>query len=554
MSRWNLAGPASAALLLVCALTVQATGGVISDVGVIPSPFSPNADGVFDSTAVYYSLSVQAAVVVSVRDSTGGEPWMLWSGWEGAGTHSHWWNGRLDGLQAPDGEYRFLIEAIPETGPFDEAGFSFTIDTVAPLVYAVDVAPSLFSPDGDGVGDSLMIVFETSATEPSDQVLVTVLGADDEPVRQVYSASGVASGTVFWNGRDDSGEVADDGLHYVVVEGRDAAGNRSESGALVDLDTAPPRLGVDYPDTALTEIRVSSTVAEVTGWASDRAGVVGVEMSIDSENWSSIEVGRPDSVSWAASVACADCIPDSLDETLEVFIRAHDGTPTADGEGHVNGPSSSVPVLSFDVVFDVAPPVHESSTVGGGHDTFESGASISITTRWDDAGYAVSADFSRLDSEFDPANVEVTESATTAGRYSIIYTLSESNTFVPVTDAPVIITATDHFERSTSDSTVTLSVVPASTEGPTAYGVSANSFRPLLGEDVVIALGSYDGAVTVSVYNMSGTLVRTIESDAGVPVHWYGENDEGESVASGVYFLRIQAAGSESVRKVAVIR
>ncbi len=80
MSRTNPARPAAAALMLLWALVVPAAGGVISDVGVIPSPFSPNADGVFDSTAVYYSLSEQAVIVLSVADSAGGGLWTL--SWE----------------------------------------------------------------------------------------------------------------------------------------------------------------------------------------------------------------------------------------------------------------------------------------------------------------------------------------------------------------------------------------------------------------------------------------------------------------------------------------
>ncbi|MFH1688942.1 MAG: T9SS type A sorting domain-containing protein [Candidatus Eisenbacteria bacterium] len=548
----NPARPVTAVLVLVWALAVPASGGLIFDVGVIPSPFSPNADGVFDSTAVYYSLSERAAIVISVGDSVGSAPWPLWWGWEDEGEHKHWWDGWFGDTLASDGEYRFLVEAIPQSGPYEEADFPFVVDTVAPPLHSVDVAPSRFSPDGDGVGDSLMISFEAGISEPSEQILVTVLDANDEPVRQVYSANGVASAVLFWDGTDGDGAISEDGLFFVSVESRDAAGNLSESGALVDLDTAPPLLGVDYPDSNVTELRFGTSVAELTGWAHDGAGVVGVEMSLDQEDWDEIAVGRPDSVSWAGSVSCASCIPGTLDEILVVFVRAHDGMPTADGEGHVNGPSTSVPVLSFDVIFDVAPPEHVSSTVSGGDVVFEAGETVTITSRWDDTGYGVVADFSHVDSEFDPSDVVVTE--TTAGRYTVTYEISRANSFVPVVDAPVIITATDSFSRSVSDTTLSVTVLPKTSDGPTGLGVDVNSFRPLLGGEAVISLGLYEGAATVSVYNMAGTLVRTLESQGSDTVIWYGDNDDGGSVASGVYFLRIQTGESESVRKVAVIR
>ncbi|MCK4410628.1 MAG: T9SS type A sorting domain-containing protein, partial [Candidatus Eisenbacteria sp.] len=523
--------------MLVWALAVPASGGVISNVGVIPSPFSPNADGVFDSTAVYYSLSEQAAIVLSVADSTGAWLWTLWSGWENEGTHSHWWDGLFDGSPVTDGEYRFLIEAIPEYSPYEETAFPFVVDTEPPPLHDVDVAPSRFSPDGDGVGDSLMISFLAGISEPSDQVLVTVLDEDDEPVRQVYSATGVASAVLFWDGADEASAVASDGLFFVKVETRDAAGNQAESGALVDLDTAPPVLDVDYPDTTTMELRVQSSVADLTGWAHDRAGVISVELSLDQEEWTEVAIGRPDTVRWAGSVACASCIPDTLDEILQVFVRAHDGTPTADGEGHVNGPSASIPVLSFDVIFDVAPPEHQSSTVSGGVDAFAPSETITITSRWDDTDYNITADFGQVDSEFDPADVSVSE--ITGGRYTITYEISETNSFVPVVDAPVIITATDYFLRSVADTTVTVTVLSSSSGGPTVVAVSVNSFEPLAGGEVVVTLGSYEGPATVCIYNMAGTLVRTLESQHD-EISWHGDNDAGDSVASGVYFLRIQ--------------
>jgi len=551
MCRTNSAWSAAAALMIVWALAVPAAGGLISDVGAIPNPFSPNSDGVFDSTAVYYSLSEQAAVVLSVADSAGIGFLTLWSGWEDEGTHGHWWDGWFEDSFVADGEYQFLIKAIPEFGPYEEAGFSFVVDTEAPPLHDVEVAPSRFSPNGDGVGDSLMIRFEAGISEPSDQVLVTVLDEDVEPVRLVYSATGVASAILFWSGDDEEGEVASDGLFFVKVETRDAAGNGEWSGALVDLDTSPPVLGVDYTDTTAMEIRVDSSVAELTGWAYDRAGVVSVQMSLDQEEWTEIAMGRPDTTTWAGSVACVSCISDSLDEVLEVFVRARDGTPTADGQGHVNGPEASVPILSFDVIFDVAPPKHVSSTVTGGNDAFEPGETITVTTMWDDIGYGITADFSQVDSEFDPADVGVSEG--TGGHYTVTYEISQANSFVPVADAPVIITATDCFSRSVADTTVTVTVLPASSDDPTGgIVVDVNSFKPLAGGKVQITLGSYEGTATLRVYNMTGTHVRTLEGSSSIS--WYGDNDAGDPVASGVYFLRIQMGESESVKKVAVIR
>ena len=433
------------------------------------------------------------------------------------------------------------------------AEFPFVVDTEAPPLHDVEVVPSRFSPDGDGVGDSLMIRFEAGVSEPSDQVLVTILDGDGESVRQIYSSTGIASAVLFWDGTDEAGAVAPDGLFFVRVEARDAAGNQAESGALVDLDTAPPDLGVDDLDTTTMEFRVESSVAELTGWAYDRAGVVSVELSVNQEEWTEVALGRPDTVTWAGSVACESCLLDSLDETVHVLVRAHDGTPTADGQGHVNDSSTSFPMISFDVVFDVAPPKHESSTLNGGNDTFEPGETIIITTAWDYDRYTVTADFSHVDSEFDTLDADVVEIP--GDRYSVTYEIPAADLLVlPVEDAQVFITATDDFGRQVTVEAVTVTVLPGSSDDPAGVlGLDVNSFEPLAGGEVVITLGSHEGTATVSIYNMAGTLVRTLESQDH-EISWQGDNDAGDSVASGVYFLRIQMDESESIRKVAVIR
>jgi flagellar hook assembly protein FlgD len=553
-----LSTPARSAVVaaaLLCALAAPASGDIFSDVGAIPSPFSPNADGVFDSTAVYYTLSEQAAVVVTIADWQGEPFWTEWSGWEDPGTHSHWWDGwyrdtLYNPVLVPDGDYIFLLKAIVDGRTIDEADFPFTVDTEAPPLDHFAVAPSRFSPDGDGVGDSLLVSYSAHVGDPSDQVLVTAYDSQDEAVRLVYSAVGVPSADVFWDGMDDEGALVEDGLYYVKAETRDAAGNSSEMGALVDLDTSPPTLGVDYPDTNETVVRVDTPVAEVTGWAYDRAGVVSVEYSLDGEEWLEATVGRPDSVTWAASIACTDCVPDTLDSEVTVYVRAHDGTPTATGEGHVNSADASVPELEFDLVFDVAPPAHESSTVNSGG-TFTRGETITLTSKWDASGYDVAADFSEVDSEYDPDDVQVSE--TTGNRYTITYTISNFNTLVPVTNAPIPVTATDAFERSVSDTTVTVDVLPGSSDGPAGFAVSANSFKPLEGGYVSVTLGS-TARSTIDIYNMAGTLVRTLEGEGASTLRWYGDNDSGDTVASGVYFLRTQTGGDEVVRMVAVIK
>jgi hypothetical protein len=538
---------------VVCAalLCGQASAGVLTGAGVIPNPFSPNADALYDSTAVHYTLSDTAAVIVSVADSSLAGPTVLWSGWEGVGVHRHWWDGRLGGTAAADGEYAFIVTAVPEQGALEQVTARFRLDTAPPVVRGLDAYPARFSPDADGVADTLVVSGAVALRHEGDRVRVSTVDSAGLPVREILSPSGSDSFRVLWDGRTASASVAADGIYSVLAEAWDLAGNSSEASLLVDLDTAPPFLGAEYPDPEVAEFRVSGSQAVVTGWAFDRAGVRGVEMSSDAATWTDLGVSGADTVVWSGALACTACVPGSADETATVRVRAHDGAATSDGLGHVNGTGSSVPILSFPVVFDVAGPIHQASAVPGGNPRFAPGQMITISTRWDAAGYDLEADFSRVDSGFDPGDEQVTDSG--GGTYLVKYATSTANTLVPVTSARVVITATDAFARAASDSSVTVSIT-SGTSDVAAFTLNRNSFDPSAGESVTIGLGSGAGAAKVEIYNMAGALVRTIEVDGGTSIEWDGLSGGGDAVSSGVYFVRIRTDGGDAVRKVALVK
>jgi hypothetical protein len=85
---------------------------------------------------------------------------------------------------------------------------------------------------------------------------------------------------------------------------------------------------------------------------------------------------------------------------------------------------------------------------------------------------------------------------------------------------------------------------------------SPNPFNP----STVIA---YDvppggGKVTIKVYDVTGRLVRTLVDEhktAGrSTVKWFGKNERGEHVATGVYFCRMQAPGYAKTMKMTLLK
>jgi len=70
-----------------------------------------------------------------------------------------------------------------------------------------------------------------------------------------------------------------------------------------------------------------------------------------------------------------------------------------------------------------------------------------------------------------------------------------------------------------------------------------------------------DSDVTIRIYNVAGQLVRTLSvghkkagfyMDKKDAAHWEGKNQDGEEVASGIYFYRLEAGNFSAVRKLVI--
>ena len=72
-----------------------------------------------------------------------------------------------------------------------------------------------------------------------------------------------------------------------------------------------------------------------------------------------------------------------------------------------------------------------------------------------------------------------------------------------------------------------------------------------------------DAVVTLTIYNMTGAVVRTINvghqpaavyESKNKAIHWDGRNDYGERVASGVYFYSLTANDFTATRKMSILK
>ena len=202
--------------------------------------FSPNGDDVVDRLTILprlqetdgverYALSIHAGPrrpEVSAPNE-GIAPLRSFSG-RGAVPRQLVWDGLDDGGgQVGDGSYFATLDVLYEKGNNPVVSSAvFTIDTVYPT--ATVTAPfTLFSPDGDGNKDALLIE-QTSSVESLWEASIMDAGAT--PIRSMFWKGPLSD--VAWDGHDENGNVVADGVYRYEVRSRDAAGN--EAVAVVD--------------------------------------------------------------------------------------------------------------------------------------------------------------------------------------------------------------------------------------------------------------------------------------------------------------------------------
>ncbi|MBI4575685.1 MAG: Ig-like domain-containing protein [Planctomycetes bacterium] len=123
-------------------------------------------------------------------------------------------DGDLDGLPSgPADDFSFLLGAVP--------------DVLAPRVVGLSVAPSPFSPDGDGRSDTTLVSLgvEDDGVVRAARVVVGRAGRRVRTLTGRPSADG--SAVLVWDGRDESGGTVEPGAYDLEAVAQDAWSNLS---------------------------------------------------------------------------------------------------------------------------------------------------------------------------------------------------------------------------------------------------------------------------------------------------------------------------------------
>ena len=197
---------------------------------------SPNGDGVRDRATIGFTVSQAAGWRLEIRNAAG----LLVRHLTGEGTvvQTSWAGRDDDGRALPDGVYTIRADAASAAGEARPATATVRLDTEAPRVSGIAIAPDPFSPNADGSRDVATLVFvpgEGGAARSS------VIETDGTVLRRLTGWRTVTAATqrTTWDGRVGSGSSlrpAAEGLATLLLEVRDAAGNTTVKRRTVTVD------------------------------------------------------------------------------------------------------------------------------------------------------------------------------------------------------------------------------------------------------------------------------------------------------------------------------
>ncbi|MFA6856161.1 MAG: FlgD immunoglobulin-like domain containing protein [Treponema sp.] len=137
------------------------------------------------------------------------------------------WDGKDDsGIICPDGQYTASLDITSANDSTASATTQqFTLDTKAPYLLA-RIPWSSFSPDGDGNQDTIPVAV-------TDCTIEKLWSAEVKDAKGITIRRFTWNGSVQtdgkpgfdWNGTDESGNTASDGIYSIVISSTDEAGN-----------------------------------------------------------------------------------------------------------------------------------------------------------------------------------------------------------------------------------------------------------------------------------------------------------------------------------------
>jgi outer membrane protein OmpA-like peptidoglycan-associated protein len=235
---------------------------------------SPNGDGVADTLVFRMAASPRESVKswsLALLDARRGVA-RAFSGGPGRGMPAQIvWDGRTDAGRVVEGAYQAELAVEYERGNVARAALEapVVVDVTGPRV-AMRTEPPLFSPDGDGVDDTLNVFVDAEASTPLVSWSLRVVDPDSE-VSASFSGRGAPPSPFVWDGRTSAGELVESATDYALtVAATDSLGNTGRASSFVSIDLLVIRDG-DKLRIVISSIYFKEFTADYRDVGEDRA-------------------------------------------------------------------------------------------------------------------------------------------------------------------------------------------------------------------------------------------------------------------------------------------
>ncbi|MFP4534495.1 MAG: FlgD immunoglobulin-like domain containing protein [Spirochaetaceae bacterium] len=132
------------------------------------------------------------------------------------------WDGTdQDGEVVPDGEYVYVLQSEDEAGNRTVREIPLLVDTMGPRPsetppdLSMEIEPKPFSPDGDGVDDTVRITLGVDSPNDLRRWNLRIFDPRGDLFRS-YSGSGRPRRTIVWDGRSDDDELVQAAVDYTA--------------------------------------------------------------------------------------------------------------------------------------------------------------------------------------------------------------------------------------------------------------------------------------------------------------------------------------------------
>lgn len=205
----------------IVAITVTEVLAQIISLSDSPDPFSPNGDGVRETTAISgkfnhicnWNIDIKnlAASIVRTFSGTGTSVSVIWDGKNNLG------------IRVPDGIYTYILRGTDIGASSASKSGTARIDTTAPVISNLTDSPDPFRPS---IGQTTIISFTIS--EPSYATL-RIYNSSGSLVRTLLSGSyrTTLNNSVVWNGKNGSGILVSSGVYTYMLWVWDPAQNKA---------------------------------------------------------------------------------------------------------------------------------------------------------------------------------------------------------------------------------------------------------------------------------------------------------------------------------------